>query len=235
MEKKPKTIEVSRYDYIIRNDEDEILDDRAHPYHFSEFNNEGRPLREVHHNRNGEFEEMITYTYDTDGRLETECYHTEEDEVAEQKVYFYAENGQVHRIEKQYQDGSVDTAYLFYDDAGKLIRKETMNDDEEVEAIEHFRWEGETLVQHEVVDRDGEVLEDPFTDVKPSGESRVTYNEQGQPVQEEELDENGNVFMAVHRSYTAEGRPDETDVFIDGQGKAISRHYLLKYTYTFFE
>ena len=68
-----------------------------------------------------------------------------------------------------------------------------------------------------------------------SNQTRTVHNENGQVILEEELNEDGEVFMTVRRTYREDGRTDIVDVIIDGLGKAISRHYFLKYEYTFFE
>jgi len=66
-------------------------------------------------------------------------------------------------------------------------------------------------------------------------ESRVTRNELGQVIREEEVDETGTVYMTVDRTYDEAGRLMEVEVNFDGRGRTLSRHYFLKYEYTFFD
>ena len=235
MEKKTRSITVTQFDYIIRNVNDEEVDIHGHPNHYSEYDPDGRPIREVRYNREGEFEEMYEYEYDGQGNLTREAYSPVEDEVAEEKTYVRNEAGLVQHALKRYQDGSIDTIAYLYNDSGELVSRTTTTDEGEVEQVETFEWENGTLVNRRVTNENGELIEEPGHDEIKPNETRITSNEKGQVITEEELDENGEVFMTVNRSYFDDGLADEVDVFIDGQGKTISRHYFLKYEYTFFE
>ena len=235
MEKKTRSITVTQFDYIIRNVNDEEVDIHGHPNHYSEYDPDGRPIREVRYNREGEFEEMYEYEYDGQGNLTREAYSPVEDEVAEEKTYVRNEAGLVQHALKRYQDGSIDTIAYLYNDSGELVSRTTTTDEGEVEQVETFEWENGTLVNRRVTNENGELIEESGHDEIKPNETRITSNEKGQVITEEELDENGEVFMTVNRSYFDDGLADEVDVFIDGQGKTISRHYFLKYEYTFFE
>ena len=235
MEKKTKSITITQYDYIIRNVNDEEVDIHGHPNHYSEFDPDGRLLKEISYNRLGEFEEMFEYGYDDQGNLVRESYFPVENEVAEEKTFVRNESGEVLRILKQYQDGSLDTITLEYNDAGQLIKQTTTTDEGEIEQVETFEWENDQLVNHQIINEFGEAVDEPGGEVIKPNQTRITRNEQGKVITEEELDEHGDVFMTVNRSYDEDGRTEEVEVFIDGQGRAISRHYFLKYEYTFFE
>jgi hypothetical protein len=235
MEKKTKSITVTQYDYILRNVNDEEVDIHGHPNHYIEYDEAGHTLKETKYSRQGEFEEMIVYAYDELGNLCHESYYPMEDEIAEEKTYIRNEAGQVVSAQKKYQDGSVDTISYEYNTAGELIKLTTTTDEGEVEQVETFVWENGALAEHHTVDESGEVVDEPDAGSIKPGESRITRNEQGQVITEEELDENGDVFMTVNRSYDEYGLAREVEVFIDGQGRAISRHYFLKYEYTFYE
>jgi hypothetical protein len=139
------------------------------------------------------------------------------------------------RALKHYQDGSLDTITYEYNGDGQLVKRITTTDEGEVEQVETFEWENGELVSHQIVDEDGELIEGPEESSSKPGETRIAHNEKGQVITEEELDDNGEVYMSVNRTYDDDGLADEVDVFIDGRGQTISRHYFLKYEYTFFE
>ena len=40
---------------------------------------------------------------------------------------------------------------------------------------------------------------------------------------------------AIRRTYTDDDFPDTVDVYPDGLGRRVTRHYVLQYEYTFFE
>jgi hypothetical protein len=235
MEKVTRSITVTQYDYIISIENDEEVDPNGHPNHYSEFDAEGRPLKEIRYNRHGDFEEMFEYGYDERGNLVRESYYPVENEIAEEKTFIRDEAGLVLRALKHYQDGSVDTIGYEYNETGQLVKRITTSDEGEVEQVETFEWENGEMVNHQVLDENGDLIPGPDVSGLRQNETRVTQNDKGQVITEEELDEDGEVYMTVNRSYDEDGRADEVDVFIDGQGKAITRHYFLKYEYTFFE
>jgi antitoxin component YwqK of YwqJK toxin-antitoxin module len=235
MEKKTKSITITQHDYILRNVNDEEVDIQGHPNHYSEFDPDGRPLKEIRYNRQGEFEEMFEYGYDLQGNLERESYYPVENEVAEEKTFIRNDAGQLLRALKHYQDGSVDTITCEYDGSGQLTRRITTTDEGEVEQVETFDWKDGVLAGHQVFDEQGDLVPEPDDNAVKPNQTRVTHNEKGQVIKEEELDEEGEVYMTVSRSYDDDGLADEVEVFIDGRGQAISRHYFLKYEYTFFE
>ncbi len=235
MERKTKSVTITQYDYIIRNINDEEVDIHGHPNHYSEFDPDGRPMKEIKYNRQGEFEEKITYGYDDRGNLMRESYYPEENELAEEKTFVRNDAGVIIRALKHYQDGSVDTINFEYNEDGELIKRITITDEGEVEQIETLAWKNGEIIDHQIVDEDGELISQTDVSNIKTGQSRVTHNEKGQVVTEEELDEDGEVYMTVNRSYDDNGLANEVEVFIDGQGRAISRHYILKYEYAFYD
>jgi hypothetical protein len=235
MNEKTRSITITQFDYIIRNVNDEELDIEGHPHHYTEFDTEGRPLIEIKYNRYGDFEEKIEYGYDSQGNLIRESYYPEENELAEEKTFERNVAGQVIRILKHYQDGSVDTIDFQYNGSNQLIEKTITTDEGEIEQVETFEWENDTLINHKIVDGDGEEIAEPYENAVKPNQTRVTFNEKEQIVTEEELDESGEVFMTITRTYNEDEQPDEVQVVIDGRGNTISRHYFLKYEYTYFE
>lgn len=235
MNKKTKSININQYDYVVRNVNDEELDIEGHPHHYTEFDPEGRPLMEIKYNRLGTFEEKLEYEYDSQGNLIRESYYPEEDELAEEKTFQRNEAGQIVRALKHYQDGSIDTIDFHYDEANRLIKRTITTDEGEIEQVETFEWNDDTLVNHIVVDGEGNDIAEHDEPPAKSNPSRLTLNDREQVITEEELDENGEVYMTINRTYNEDGQPDEVHVSIDGRGKTISRHYFLKYDYTYFD
>jgi len=235
MTKKTKSITITQFDYIIRNVNDEEIDIEGHPHHYTEFDQEGRPLTEIRYNRFGDFEEKREYGYNSSGKLICESYFSEEHELAEEKTFELNEAGLVIRAFKHYQDGSVDTSDFYYNALNQLIKRTTTTDEGEIEQVETFEWENEKIVNHTIFDSEGnEVIERDEPPVKPN-QTRITANEKGQVVTEEELDEQGEVIMTINRTYNENEEPDEVQVYLDGRGNTISQHYFLKYEYTYFE
>ena len=234
MEKKTKTITITKFDYIISNVNDEELDIHGHPHHYSEFDAGEHLLKEISYNRDGNFEEMVEYGYDSAGNLIRESYYPVENELAEEKTFERNDSGQIIRTLKHYQDGSLDTITSEYNGSNQLIKQITTTEEGEIDEIETFEWENGVIVNHKLVDGTGEMISLPDENQVKPDQTRVVQNEKGQVIKEEDLDDEGEVFITVNRTYNEDGSPGEVDVFIDGRGKTISRHYVLKYEYTFF-
>lgn len=235
MDKKLRTVTVTQFDYILKNVDDEALDLQGHPHQYSEFNESGNPVREIRYSNSGEFEEEYLYEYDSGGGLASERYYPEQDILAEQKIYYRDDRGRIDHVEKTYQDGSVDTLRYEYDDSDHLIRVTTTTEEGEVEQVETFTWDGDRMVAQESFDSQGEPISMNDFRTEAQSESRLTRNELGQVIREEEVDETGTVYMTVDRTYDEAGRLKEVEVNFDGRGLTLSRHYFLKYEYTFFD
>lgn len=235
MNKITKTITITQHDFILKKITDEDTEIHSHPNSFTEFDRDGRVIRECRYMRDGSFEEMIEYDFDDHNRVNCERYYLSEDEISEVVEYRYNDSGKAVSAEKKYADGSVDTIDFEYDGEGRLFRKVYRNDEQEVEQTEHYTYNQGTLVKVESFDGDGNLMSIPFQDESLSSHSRVTRNEAGQVILEEEFDINGEVIMSVQRDYQDDGKPSRVEVFMNGQGKTISRHYILTYDYTYFE
>lgn len=220
MKKNIQSITITRNDYIVRNVTDEELAIKGHLSQYSEFDMEGRPVKEITYDTEGHFEEMHQYSYDPEGHLVTDSYFPEEELEAETTRYEYDGEGLVSSSSKRYLDGSVDTTRYYYDTRGKLEKRVTISDDGEPDEEEFFDQEEEIPAE---------------TNSDPAGnELKVTRNDQGQIILEESITPDGAVISRVERMYDEEGKPLETVVFIDGQGQRISRHYILHYAYSYY-
>jgi len=221
MPKKIKSIAITQYDYIIRDFRDEELDIHGHPHHFTEFDRNGHPLKEIKYDRKGDFEEMFSFEYDEKGLLVRESYYPEEDMAAEETTYEWDSKGLLVNSIKHYLEGSADTTTYFYDDNHRLVKKITASEDEEPQE-EIFEYEGEPHDAQGIAD-------------EQDTNHRITRNENGQVILEEVYSDEEVLLTKIERKFNEDGNPSEVEIYIDGQGKTISRHYFLHYDYIFFE
>ncbi len=137
-----------------------------------------------------------------------------------------------------------------YDQQGKIVTTATWdgNADVELTIVNEYDETG-SLTGIKRLDNDGDVLEATLFQVdedgnrvavsesahQPDVQSQVTYNKLDLPVKEEEVTKAGDVLSRIERTYNSEGRETETEVYINGQGQQVSRHYYLKYEYDYFE
>lgn len=234
MEKKIRSATITQFDYIIRNINDEEIDVHGHLHSLTEYNEQGFPVRDIRYTNAGEFEQMYVYEYDEAGGVTRESYYPEEDQLAEETIFFRNDSGRIVRSEKSYQDGSTDSTEYLYDEGNHLIRKTTISDEGELEQVEIFEWEGDQIISHTVEDGSGESILVPGLRNEQLNETRITHNDKGQVIHEEEINAAGDVIMTVDRKYNEHDLAQEVTVMIDGQGVSPSRHYFLRYEYTFF-
>lgn len=235
MNKKTRSISVVRHNYILRHDREDELDETALPSHYTEMDSAGRTIKEISYSAAGDFEEMFEYAYNEKGFLAHEKYSPEEGFVAEEKTFIRNDEGRLIEVKKRYQDGSVDTIDYQYDESGNLVRMTTTDDEGEVEETETFTWENGELSGHEILDADGDPVPAPDPVELPAGNARITRDEQDRVILEEDLDDDGEVITSIARNYREDGLPESTEVFIDGQGRTLTRRYILRYDYTFYE
>ncbi|MCK9422996.1 MAG: hypothetical protein M0Q38_10385 [Bacteroidales bacterium] len=221
MSKKIKSVTITQNDFIIRNVTDEELDIRGHLSQFTEYDSNGFVLKEIKYDRMGIFEDMHLYTYDDKGFLITESYFQEEHEEAEKTIFEHDGSGLLTKSSKQYLDGSVDTTTYYYDENKRLVKKVTTPDDDEPEEVELFEVE-EPDTAEAIPDEDDNNVQ-------------LTRNEKGQVILEEVHSADQELLTRVERKYDTEDNLSEVEVFIDGQSKTFTRHYILRYEYVFFE
>lgn len=221
MNKKIKSATITQNEFIIRDVTDEELDIRGHLSQFTEYDRDGRTLKEIKYDRMGIFEDMHLYTYDEKGMPVTESYFQQEHEEAEKTTFEHDGSGHLMKSRKKYLDDSVDTTTYYYDENKRLVKKVITSDDDEPEEVELFEVE-ETHTAEEVQDEDDNNVQ-------------LTRNEKGKIILEEVFSADDELLTRVERKYDSEDNLSEVEVFIDGQGKTFTRHYILRYDYTFFE
>jgi len=235
MEKRTRSLTVTQHHYIIRSTGEEELSPSGLPHHYTEFDGAGHPVKEISYNRSGDFEEMFEYEYDGQGHLIRESYYPAEEEIAEEKTFERNGEGAIVKEVKNYRDGSVDTITYEYDGSEQLVRRVTTNDEGGIDQVETFGWEEGKIVSHLIVDGEGTPVGEPDFSAISKTQTRVEHDEQGRVVLEEETDDDGEAVMTISRSYHGDGRPDRVEVWFNGQGQAINRHYFLQYEYSFWE
>jgi hypothetical protein len=214
-----------------------------------EHNSSGKPERILKHYLDGSVD-TTTLNYDAEGQLIVTIRKDDEGETEQVERFHWADGRLI--MEEIFDGGEnpVSRRSMKYDEKGNITELLAWNaeDDAEIRTVSEFDDAGE-LISVKRFDNDGDLLdahifqtdEDgnkvSFTENSygPRVQSQIVYNAKGKPVKEEEVTEEGDVLTRVERKYDEDDRELETEVFIDGRGQAISRHYFLKYEYTFFE
>ena len=245
--------QVMRYQY---NDEgflvsEELLDGEGEVLEKRSFepDGQGRMAREFIHYADGTAD-RIEYAYDAQGHLvkkerfddegdpeNLELFEFEGDrlvresktdadgELLAETLYTYREDGQTEEvIVNNPEEESWFRKVYRYTDAGLREAVTTYNRDEEpVERV---------LFEHDAHERPVKIVEE---NRRQKNTLNMEYNEQGDIVFQEEYDRNGELVNRIERTYAADGLLLKSQVLMRNFQRNISRNYVLRHEYSFFD
>jgi hypothetical protein len=209
----------------------------------------GLVVKELKHYIDGSFD-TTTYNYDSQHRILLKITVNDEGEV-EQKVV------------NEYRDDFLLKTSLF-DCEGNLIRQDEFKYDEKGNSVEHKRVDNESGEDAFIVttynsngrkkteisyDEDGDIINQTtyFEDengqllsiVEEGSEKNLvimfTYDERGNTIHQEELDNEGRQLVSVKREFDDDNNLVRSEVYIDGQGLTLPQHYEISFEYKFYE
>jgi YD repeat-containing protein len=210
---------------------------------------QGRIAREFVHYADGSAD-RIEYAYDDAGRVvrkerydddnalesaENMIYEGEvvvresivdaDDEILSETVYSYDENGRLAEIVSDNREEGLWFRKVYrYDDAGHRQAATTFN--EEGEPVERI------LFKHDENGRPTLIVDE---NRRQKNTIRMTYDERGEIIFQDEHDLNGELVNSIERSYDANGRLMESHIVVRNMQRGISRNYSLRNEYSFFE
>ncbi len=194
------------------------------PYLYSETNYdpEGRVLRQCTTNAAGLVTEKVEFEYDPLGRLVHETYYTDDVDPSEEKSFEYDQEGRIMKEKVHYLDGSFDTIEYHYNDEGLLTEKTTVNDEGESEGKEIYTYKKGKPETHEITDGENNLLlSETFgyddqgnlilhiRNDEESGEyvkMKAYFGDQGNKVREELYDIEENLVEATAFETDGQGR-----------------------------
>jgi nuclear transport factor 2 (NTF2) superfamily protein len=222
-------------------DGDEIAEHKTY-----ERDDTGQVVKAYKHYQDGE-KDTIHYKRDDDGRLiekatidsfdeeeAREIVEYEKDKVSRRKVYEYDELV----LDESYQydkDGNMvehtkwsieeeDARFInTFDTSGKLIKALKENLKGKLLSRVEYRYEGDRLTK--------------VSEEHPYGSNTTTliYDERGNPIEQVEVDQHGEMNNKALRKYNENNDVVESEVFINFHGRGINQHYLLTYTHEYYD
>jgi len=218
-------------------DDGELADHKTY-----EHDDNGKILRMYKHYIDGS-KDTVTFTYDEKDNLLKKVTEDsdDEEEAREEAVY---ENGKlISRKAFEYDDLVLNESFE-YDENGQLTEQNRWSAEEEDITYKNFfnengdiiktlRYADDKLIakteyrfndQHQMT-----AIEDENRFGKSS--TRITFDDKGNPVRQEETNEQGEINSLIQRKYDTDNRVIEAEVQIDYHGRAVNQHYILKYDY----
>ncbi len=188
------------------------------------YNESGQLISTVRQDDEGETELVERFTW-TDGKMTLEeTFDGQENPLTRRSMNYNTEGNITELVSWNAEEDTEIRTVNEFDETGQLS------------SVKRFDSDGDLMDAHIFqLDEEGNRISFTENTYGPKVQTQIVYNGKGKPVKEEEVTEEGDVLTRVERKYDEEDRELETEVFIDGQGQTITRHYFLKYDYTFFE
>lgn len=215
---KIKKVILYKEDFLPEGISSENLTTRRYIHSITEYDEQGKTLKEESYAPDGSLEDKVENKYDENGDL-IEYVNTIQGEVAAHKSWEY-EDGKIIKEFIHYIDESKDAIIYSYDQEGRLKSKESFDEDGELEQKTAYEYEG-NRVREITTDDTGEVAEE--VESKIDGEKTLLraqkdhftgegsaikneYDEKGRIVSTLSYDTNGELVEKVERIYDENDR-----------------------------
>ena len=168
-----------------------------------------------------EYDEVDKYEknkYENEKLVLKELY--EYDELMQKDDFFYHNNGKIKKTSRWTAENEL-THENFFDGSGNFTGSKIL------------RPQGEVLARTENKIEEGRIIEITEHSTRGVISTKITYDDKGNAVLQEEKDEEGNVLNTAQRSFNDNNDVIETKVFIDFRGRAVNQQYILKYEYQY--
>ncbi len=193
--------------------------------------------------------DTITYRYDADGNLVEKELRTNEDELEMLEIFTYDGNNEILYESRNEENEVVFRKETIYNEQGNVREEKTWmaendttsrvvnqyDDDGQLNGVSSIDGNG-NVIFNVSYERDGELI----TGVKEESPERkvmtkIVYDENGNPVAQEERNEKGELMSRIERKFDDEGNVIESEAILDTHGQGRNQHYVLKYEYEFHE
>lgn len=129
----------------------------------------GKPVKEIQYDPQGELEHEVEYEYDDKGFLVREEMRDADGSLASKKTFEADDKGRRLKEYGHYADGSYDTITYYYDDQDQLVKKEAADDEGHIEYTQQFDYLQGKLVREATTDEDDQLTH----------ESLMVYDDEG--------------------------------------------------------
>ncbi len=206
----------------------------------------GNVVRAFKHYQDGE-KDTIEYKRDSDGRLLEKVTIDSFREVEAREVIDYSSDRVSDRKVYEYDELVLEESYEYDDDGNMTEHSKWTVEDENARFRNVFDPRG-NLLQAMKYDLQGKLLsivkyryvENRLVGIieeTPYGTNTTTlvHDEHGNPVEQAEVDQDGELNNKATRKYNADGEVTEAEIFINLKGRGVNQHYTLKYEYEYYD
>ncbi len=159
---------------------------------------------------NGHLVHYVMKDADGDILAEKEIERNEKGDETQVDEYDGIDRSSIRRVIEYYPSGSRKETLVF-DDNDKLVEKVMLSENEKGQLVEVIE---ETPVKKNTI--------------------KFTYDEKSNIILQEEYNRQGEIISTISRVWDENSRLQESEVFIDGSGRGISRNYTIRHEYKYF-
>lgn len=192
-------------------------------------------------------QDTVTYLYDEEGRLTGKEVRSDEDELEMTESYTYdgdhvilhetknQENEVVYRNEKAYdEDGNVLEEKTWMAETDQTNRVVNLYDDNgNLQSVISYNDTGDIISKVNYERKDDRIVGVREESAERTVLTHLEYDEHGNPVVQEEKNEQGELYSRIERKFDEDGNVTESEAIIDTHGMGRNQHYVLKYAYEF--
>ena len=188
-----------------------------------QYNEKGQLVSKTLTSDDGEIEKKEKFDYSGDWVIK-EISEESLGNIVTENTYTYNDHGIVTESEQVViQDGRRERLVNYFDDAGQRVKSLRYNHQDKLIEINRFNYQDNRLIEIEEETQRGNYF------------IRFSYDDQGNIISQEEVNDSGAVTSTIEREFDEEGRLIEAVMYVDGQNYRPNQHYIIKYVYEFFE
>ncbi len=198
------------------------LDGSVDTTHY-QYDEQGKLLSKTTINADDETESKTVYHY-SEGLLSEEITFNEQEEIIQRQQHVYHTDGKPSEsVVEIFDDGKKTWRKHIFDEEGNRIKTLRYNHKDQLVGINRYFYESGQLVKIEDEDQFRQHLVE------------MSYDAQGNVLMQLEKDKDENLISSVYRTFSEDGKPLFSRVFMAGQGLRADQDYLLTYVYEFFD
>jgi DNA-binding MarR family transcriptional regulator len=161
------------------------------------YDRNGNEIARYEYRGPGEFESKQEFRFNENNKILEETNYQDEHEILERKIFTRDENGQVEKIDIEYNDGSFSVQTVEKDDEANTENWIERDEDDEQESREFLKYDEKgRVILRESYDFNDKLLE----------AFEYEYNESGQLSRQRHLDDRRKLILETEFRYTESGQ-----------------------------
>jgi YD repeat-containing protein len=187
-----------------------------------EYNDQHQLISKRLTNSDGETEQKLIFDYNGD-LLVSETTEDGSGNLVVKTSYSYHENGTVSQSEQIiHEDGKSERLVNQFDENGQRLKSLKYNTQEQLIEINRFNYNDGRLTEIEDENQRGHYF------------IKFTYDDRGNILSQEEMNDRGEVTSTIERTFDGENRLLQATIYVNGMNYRPNQHYIIRYVYEFY-